>query len=93
MPYTCKSCGRYQLGASADGICPASECQPARQAAAMVKGSLPRVADVERAIAARYAERAAIVKWLRSEDMPGGDPHVACELADRIEAGEHLGGQ
>lgn len=34
MPYTCTSCGRYQQGHSADGICPASECQPARQAKA-----------------------------------------------------------
>jgi hypothetical protein len=26
MPYTCKSCGRYQLGSSADNICPAAAC-------------------------------------------------------------------
>jgi hypothetical protein len=30
MPYTCKSCGHYQQGQSADGICPAPACVATR---------------------------------------------------------------
>jgi hypothetical protein len=94
MPYTCTSCGRYQQGHSADGICPASECQPARQAkaaaekAATSKGTGTVITPHELSFRNGMAvERAAIVAWLRT---PGGDPYVTHELAQQIEAGEHL---
>jgi len=76
MPYTCTSCGRYQQGHSADGICPASECQPARQAKAAQQVTVPfrhaSEGDIyDRALdaviqLARAEERAAIVVWLRT---------------------------
>ena len=87
MPYTCTSCGRYQQGHSADGICPASECQPARQAKHQrrVMASVGR--DEAMRAEGRALERAAVVLWLRTT-MADLGPFK--ELVDAIELGAHL---
>ena len=88
MPYTCTSCGRYQQGHSADGICPASECQPARDAhRERVLQSVGR--DEAMRAEGRALERAAVVLWLRTTMQDLGPFR---ELVDAIEAGEHLKG-
>lgn len=100
MPYTCSSCGRYQQGQSADGICPASECQPARQAKARLASAIKQerivfdgnVPDelqakfVELVVKVRFQERALITTWLRST----GAVSSLAEAAAAIDAGSHL---
>jgi hypothetical protein len=81
MPYTCKSCGRYSQGQSADGICPAPACVATRGPAVVKIGK-------ELIEAIRAVERAAIVVWLRTQCGDVAIEHVA----DRIEAQEHRQG-
>ena len=94
MPYMCTSCGRYQQGHSADGICPASECQPARQAKHQrrVMASVGR--DEAMRAEGRALERARVVAWLRDPlrmNLPTPTPGMSLvALADALEAGEHL---
>lgn len=89
MPYTCTSCGRYQQGHSADGICPASECQPARLGAAATRTRAEAILKPV-VLEARQNERAAVVAWLQA--MARGNPHAGhlLTLAESIAAGEHV---
>lgn len=91
MPYTCKACGRYQVGESADGICPAPTCASTRPSTTEHQARVLRSVGRDEAMRAegRSLERAAVVLWLRTTMQDLGPFR---ELVDAIERGAHLGG-